>query len=193
VLVAAATLAKEPIKAMLTNEEARLAEVSIQVHTLHIRLHRATASPIVPLLPCLQPESVEDSQLEAWRMDDSDADQRCEHRHALALHHAGNYQRSHGISDCLVTFASSAGRSMSATEVKAFGGAIGLNRGQPQASCDACCDRRTPNEPVSVADLRRLGVLSWHLNSSDGLEDDPQLAAIRKARGYSYQVRAGAG
>jgi hypothetical protein len=54
------------------------------------------------------------------------------------------------------------------------------------------CDRRTPNEPVSVADLRRLGVLSWHLNSGDGLEDDPQLAAIRKARGYSYQVLANA-
>lgn len=71
---------------MLTNEEARLAEVNIQVHILHIHLHRGAASPTDLLLPSLQPEPAEDSQLEAWRMDDSDADQRCEHRHALTLH-----------------------------------------------------------------------------------------------------------
>jgi hypothetical protein len=40
-----------------------------------------------------------------------------------------------------------------------------------------------------VDELRRLGVLSWQLNSGN-LENDPQLAAIRKARGYSYQVPA---
>jgi hypothetical protein len=45
---------------------------------------------------------------------------------------------------------------------------------------------------VSVDDLRRLGVLSWHLRCDD-LENDPQLAAIRKARGYSYQVLTGLG
>jgi hypothetical protein len=67
---------------MLTNEEARLAEVSIQVHILHIHLHCGAAAPIDSTLPSSQPEAAEDSQLEAWRMDDSDADQRCEHRHA---------------------------------------------------------------------------------------------------------------
>lgn len=88
--VAAATLANEPITAMLTNEEARLAEVNIQVHILHIHLHRGAASPIIVMLPLMQPDSMEDSQLEAWRMDDSDADQRCEHRHALVPDHSNN-------------------------------------------------------------------------------------------------------
>lgn len=37
-------------------------------------------------------------------------------------------------------------------------------------------------------ELRRLGVLSWHLHTGDDMQQDPQLAAIRKARGYSYQV-----
>lgn len=49
--------------------------------------------------------------------------------------------------------------------------------------------RRTPNEAVSIEQLRALGVLSWHLNTTD-LESDPKLAAIRAARGYSYHVRA---
>lgn len=82
---------------MLTDEQARLAE----------------------------PEPAAESRLEAWRMDDSDADQRLEHR-------------------------------------------------------------RTPNEPVSVEELRQLGVLSWHFDSDD-FQNDPKLAAIRAARGYSYQ------
>lgn len=81
---------------------------------------------------------------------------------------------------------------MSETDERSICKAISWKSGQPEASSDTCCGRRTPNEPVPVADLRRLGVLSWHLNSGDGLEDDPQLAAIRKARGYSYQVFAGA-
>jgi 1,2-dihydroxy-3-keto-5-methylthiopentene dioxygenase len=72
-----------------------------------------------------EPDPAAESKLEAWRMDDTDADQRHEHR-------------------------------------------------------------RTPNEPVSVEQLRRLGVLSWHLNTAD-LEADPKLAAIRAVRGYSYQ------
>jgi hypothetical protein len=38
------------------------------------------SSPCVVAM--MQPEPAADSQLEAWRMDDSDADQRCEHRHA---------------------------------------------------------------------------------------------------------------
>lgn len=48
--------------------------------------------------------------------------------------------------------------------------------------------RRTPNEPVSLAKLRELGVLSWHLDA-DNHKTDPKLAAIRKVRGYTYEVR----
>ena len=35
--------------------------------------------------------------------------------------------------------------------------------------------------------LRDLGVLYWRLDA-DNYEKDPRLAAIRKERGYSYQV-----
>lgn len=35
--------------------------------------------------------------------------------------------------------------------------------------------------------LRDLGVLYWSLDA-DNYEKDPRLAAIRKERGYSYQV-----
>lgn len=39
---------------------------------------------------------------------------------------------------------------------------------------------------MSPAHLRSLGVLSWRLDTEAALED-PQLQAIRDARGYSYQ------
>ncbi len=58
-----------------------------------------------------------------------------------------------------------------------------------QADCAPAMRRRTPNEAVSIEQLRALGVLSWHLDTTD-LEADPKLAAIRAARGYSYHVRA---
>lgn len=41
-----------------------------------------------------------------------------------------------------------------------------------------------------MAKLRELGVLSWKLDA-DKYENDPKLEAIRKARGYSYQVKFG--
>ncbi len=44
--------------------------------------------------------------------------------------------------------------------------------------------RRTPNEAVSLEHLKKLGVLYWRLKG----EEDPKLAAIREARGYSYKV-----
>jgi len=72
-----------------------------------------------------QPQPAGESQLLAWRMDDSSEDQRAPHR-------------------------------------------------------------RDPNEVVSPAHLRELGVLSWKLNPAAELED-PQLQAIREVRGYSYQ------
>lgn len=72
-----------------------------------------------------EPQPAAESQLRAWRMDDSDADQRLPHR-------------------------------------------------------------REPNEPVDVAELRQLGVLSWHLDA-DAHETDPKLQAIRDVRNYSYQ------
>lgn len=45
--------------------------------------------------------------------------------------------------------------------------------------------RCEPNEPCSLAALRKLGVLAWRLDA-DNHETDPRLAAIRKVRGYSY-------
>lgn len=48
--------------------------------------------------------------------------------------------------------------------------------------------RCEPNEPCSLAALRKLGVLAWRLDA-DSHETDPRLAAIRKVRGYSYTVR----
>lgn len=48
--------------------------------------------------------------------------------------------------------------------------------------------RLVPNEPCSLAALRQLGVLSWRMDA-DKHETDPKLAAVRKARNYSYMVR----
>ena len=44
--------------------------------------------------------------------------------------------------------------------------------------------RLTPNEAVSLEHLKNLGVLYWKLKG----EEDPKLAAIREARGYTYKV-----
>ncbi|XP_066571858.1 acireductone dioxygenase [Amia ocellicauda] len=43
----------------------------------------------------------------------------------------------------------------------------------------------TPNQPVSLEDLNRLGVFYWKLNA-DKHENDPELQKIRDERGYSY-------
>ncbi len=51
--------------------------------------------------------------------------------------------------------------------------------------------RLEPNQPVSLQQLAELGVLYWRLDA-DKWENDPKLDAIRKVRGYSYIVRAGA-
>jgi ARD/ARD' family len=48
------------------------------------------------------------------------------------------------------------------------------------------CFSLDPNVPASLATLRALGVLAWKLDA-DAFESDPQLEAIRKVRGYSYQ------
>ena len=53
-------------------------------------------------------------------------------------------------------------------------------------TCGLCC-RQDPNEPCSLAALRKLGVLAWKLDA-DNHETDPRLAAIRKVRNYSYVV-----
>jgi 1,2-dihydroxy-3-keto-5-methylthiopentene dioxygenase len=45
-------------------------------------------------------------------------------------------------------------------------------------------DRREPNEPVSLQQLKELGVVYWKVQG----EDDPKLQAIRVARGYTYKV-----
>ena len=50
--------------------------------------------------------------------------------------------------------------------------------------CEATQCRRTPNQAVSLEHLKKLGVLYWRLKG----EEDPKLAAIREARGYSYKV-----
>ncbi|XP_061552669.1 acireductone dioxygenase [Phycodurus eques] len=42
-----------------------------------------------------------------------------------------------------------------------------------------------PNRPVSLEELKHLGVLHWKLNA-DIYETDPELQRIRKERGYSY-------
>lgn len=50
-----------------------------------------------------------------------------------------------------------------------------------------CLFRLTPNQAVPLERLRDLGVLYWKLDA-DNHKTDPKLAAIRKVRGYSYQV-----
>ncbi|XP_062863122.1 acireductone dioxygenase [Trichomycterus rosablanca] len=42
-----------------------------------------------------------------------------------------------------------------------------------------------PDQPVSLEELKEVGVLYWKLNA-DIYEDDPALQKIRKERGYSY-------
>lgn len=42
-----------------------------------------------------------------------------------------------------------------------------------------------PNLPVSLEDLKQLGVFHWKLNA-DIYETDPELEKIRKEQGYSY-------
>lgn len=51
----------------------------------------------------------------------------------------------------------------------------------------AVAGRHEPNQPASLSGLRDLGVLYWKLDA-DKYENDPKLEAIRKKRGYSYQV-----
>lgn len=46
--------------------------------------------------------------------------------------------------------------------------------------------RCIPNRPCSLETLRGLGVLSWRLDA-DAYPNDGKLAAIRKARNYSYE------
>ncbi|KAJ4939025.1 hypothetical protein JOQ06_028488 [Pogonophryne albipinna] len=43
----------------------------------------------------------------------------------------------------------------------------------------------TPDQPVSLEELRQLGVFHWKLNA-DIYETDPELEKIRKDQGYSY-------
>ena len=56
--------------------------------------------------------------------------------------------------------------------------------GSRKLMCSPVSCRRTPNEAVSIDNLKRLGVLYWKLKG----EEDPKLQAIREARGYSYKV-----
>ncbi|XP_051942671.1 acireductone dioxygenase [Hippocampus zosterae] len=42
-----------------------------------------------------------------------------------------------------------------------------------------------PNRPVSLEELKQLGVFYWKLNA-DIYETDPELQCIRKERGYSF-------
>lgn len=51
--------------------------------------------------------------------------------------------------------------------------------------------RQVPNKPCSAAELGAVGILAWQLDG-DAYPADPQLAAIRRVRGYSYEVRAAA-
>eukprot|EP01025_Chloroclados_australasicus_P028414 TRINITY_DN28171_c0_g1_i2.p1 TRINITY_DN28171_c0_g1~~TRINITY_DN28171_c0_g1_i2.p1 ORF type:complete len:202 (-),score=29.33 TRINITY_DN28171_c0_g1_i2:231-836(-) len=46
--------------------------------------------------------------------------------------------------------------------------------------------KQEPNKPASIEAIRKLGVISWKLDA-DKYENDQQLEAIRKVRGYSYQ------
>ncbi|XP_042356319.1 1,2-dihydroxy-3-keto-5-methylthiopentene dioxygenase [Plectropomus leopardus] len=45
--------------------------------------------------------------------------------------------------------------------------------------------RRNPNEPVSMEELKEIGVYHWKLNA-DIYETDSELEKIRKDQGYSY-------
>lgn len=45
--------------------------------------------------------------------------------------------------------------------------------------------RLNPNEPVSLDQLKKLGVFYWKLQA-DCYETDPELEQIRKDQGYSY-------
>ncbi|XP_075996523.1 acireductone dioxygenase [Genypterus blacodes] len=45
--------------------------------------------------------------------------------------------------------------------------------------------RMSPNQPVSLEDMKKLGVFHWKLNA-DIYETDPELEQIRKDRGYSF-------
>ncbi|KAL4426984.1 hypothetical protein ABPG77_009545 [Micractinium sp. CCAP 211/92] len=47
--------------------------------------------------------------------------------------------------------------------------------------------RRTPNKPCPPEALHALGVRLWVLDADKYESGDPKLAAIRKARGYSYE------
>ncbi|KAM7174123.1 acireductone dioxygenase [Macrochelys suwanniensis] len=45
--------------------------------------------------------------------------------------------------------------------------------------------RQEPHQPVSLGQLRRLGVFHWKLDA-DNYETDPDLARIRKEKNYSW-------
>ena len=48
--------------------------------------------------------------------------------------------------------------------------------------------RQSPNKPCSLDTLGALGVLAYRLTQPDSPEMDPRLAAIKKVRGYTYEV-----
>ncbi|CAJ1074149.1 %2C2-dihydroxy-3-keto-5-methylthiopentene dioxygenase [Xyrichtys novacula] len=45
--------------------------------------------------------------------------------------------------------------------------------------------RLEPNQPVSMDQLKKLGVRTWKLNA-DNYENDPELEKLRKEQGYTY-------
>ena len=55
------------------------------------------------------------------------------------------------------------------------------------AALPAPPSRLSPNEPCPPEALHALGVRYWALDAGRYEAGDPQLAAIRKARGYSYE------
>jgi 1,2-dihydroxy-3-keto-5-methylthiopentene dioxygenase len=110
-----------------------------------------------------QPDDHATAAIEAWYMDDSDADQRAPHR--------------------LVPVSAS-----SALQLRLKPRDTGNSTGSLLAA-QIC--RLSPNQPVPLSKLAELGVLYWKLDA-DTHETDPKLAAIRKVRGYSYIVRVAA-
>jgi hypothetical protein len=61
-----------------------------------------------------------------------------------------------------------------------------MDPAQEAAGVDQRCDHKcSPNEPATKQQLEALGVLQWRLDA-DKYECDPELEAIKQARGYTY-------
>lgn len=117
---------------------------------------------------------------EAWYMDDSQEDQRLPHRCSALL------QRRCRCCRALQRWWHRPCWLLGLLGTRAIAAATPLTAAA-RATASRTPRRLSPNQPCPPEELYALGCRVWALDA-DAYPADPQLAAIRKARGYNYDV-----